>query len=278
MITTMSVQGIQVEEKVLKSLKKRFRGQTSSLFNGLVFYVNGYTEPPQNELREMVVQHGGKFVFQQNSSVTHVVASQLSNTKMGKLKPNDRVVSPQWVLDSIEHGKLLPTSKYDIQQKNASSHHHFSTMAKESKGSDEIVEDEDDFLVDDDFMKEVEDSIKAYESAKGGRKIEKEKEKEKEEEQEEEESVEPTKTSKDPNFLQHYFRTSRLHHLSAWRTQFQEGLAEELARETMELSKSKSGGGGNSNRLPIIMHVDMDCFFASVGGVFRLLRLHFSKF
>ena len=36
-------------------------------------------------------------------------------------------------------------------------------------------------------------------------------------------------TSKDPHFLEHFYAQSRLHHLSAWRTAFQEQLYDEIA-------------------------------------------------
>jgi hypothetical protein len=63
------------------------------------------------------------------------------------------------------------------------------------------------------------------------------------------------KTSKDPNFLKEYFAHSRLHHLSAWRSAFQEELAEEFYKEMMsDVSKEKEEVQHKQHE-PIILHV-----------------------
>ncbi|KAL2854443.1 hypothetical protein BJY01DRAFT_257906 [Aspergillus pseudoustus] len=64
-----------------------------------------------------------------------------------------------------------------------------------------------------------------------------------------------------PEFLQQYYRESRLHHLSTWKAE----LKAQLQSQAQEKSRSQSA---RKNLAPgarrYIMHVDFDCFFAAV--------------
>jgi hypothetical protein len=64
-----------------------------------------------------------------------------------------------------------------------------------------------------------------------------------------------TMTSASPGFIANYFASSRLHHLSTWKSD----LIDFVGREMAQKKPSKI------DSVPrVIMHVDMDCFFASV--------------
>jgi DNA repair protein REV1 len=60
-----------------------------------------------------------------------------------------------------------------------------------------------------------------------------------------------------PNFIQNYFGSSRLHHISTWKNDLKEFVLDHLSSKP---APSKE----NVNQGSIIMHVDMDCFFASI--------------
>ncbi len=201
-----------------------------SLFRGLCFYVNGHTEPSQNELRELVCQHGGHFVYHHaGSEVTHVLANQLSNTKLVKLKPTDHVISPQWVLDCIAKGRRLPESRYEIARSGADGGDLRAMVANAAASAPSAPE--------------------ALPPAPGSAVAVKKEHK--------------AMDANDPDFLKQFFAMSRLHHLSAWRTAFQEELADELGvidTNSSQYRKRERAEGDYS----VIMHVDMDCFFASV--------------
>lgn len=49
--------------------------------------------------------------------VTHVICTELSGTKRDSFKDHDRmkIVSPQWILDSIKFGEKLPEYEYLIK-------------------------------------------------------------------------------------------------------------------------------------------------------------------
>lgn len=85
---------------------------------GMVFYINGATLPTMDELHEMIHRNGGGTRHQETKDVTHVITNQLSRTKLTELKPTDRALRPEWIVDSIAHGRLQAYSKYDIRNTN----------------------------------------------------------------------------------------------------------------------------------------------------------------
>ncbi|KAF9539314.1 deoxycytidyl transferase [Mortierella hygrophila] len=69
------------------------------IFEGVIVYVNGYTDPPI---------HGGEFTqFLSKSKITHIIASNLTQSKMKEFR-NYKVAKPEWVTESVKANKLLP--------------------------------------------------------------------------------------------------------------------------------------------------------------------------
>jgi DNA repair protein REV1 len=65
----------------------------------------------------------------------------------------------------------------------------------------------------------------------------------------------------DPNFLEQYYRESRLHHLSTWKADLKSQL-QALASERTSTQKAKQKRSPGSRRY--VLHVDFDSFFAAV--------------
>lgn len=63
-----------------------------------------------------------------------------------------------------------------------------------------------------------------------------------------------------PHFIQHYFKQSRLHHLSTWKADLCE-----FVGDVMQNSQRIHRVSSTTDFPRVIMHVDMDCFFVSVG-------------
>ena len=74
-------------------------------------------------------------------------------------------------------------------------------------------------------------------------------------------------TTANPDFIQRYYATSRLHFLSTWKNEIIARLRTERASlppdHPLAVGASSSSSRGRHGN-PVIMHVDMDCFFASV--------------
>ncbi|KAJ1722888.1 deoxycytidyl transferase, partial [Coemansia erecta] len=89
-------------------------GDTDMMFSGVVFHINGYTQPSHYELKRMLVAHGGRFLhYLAKSEVTHIVASSLTLSKERALA-GYRVVRPEWVVDSVRAGRRLAWEKYAL--------------------------------------------------------------------------------------------------------------------------------------------------------------------
>ena len=70
-------------------------------------------------------------------------------------------------------------------------------------------------------------------------------------------------THEDPNFMETFFRASRLHYIGTWKHRY-EAFLEDLP-PAPKLPAPRGGPGGER----VILHVDMDCFFASVAALGR---------
>ncbi|XP_004343692.2 hypothetical protein CAOG_06968 [Capsaspora owczarzaki ATCC 30864] len=86
----------------------------SSVLAGVRVYVDGYTTPPAAELKHLLWAHGGTYEhYNSKSRVTHIVACNLPDTKLKQLT-NEKVMRPEWIVDSIAQGRLLPEDKYRL--------------------------------------------------------------------------------------------------------------------------------------------------------------------
>lgn len=74
-----------------------------------------------------------------------------------------------------------------------------------------------------------------------------------------------------PNFIQGYFKQSRLHHLSTWKAELLQQVA--TLTEQSKIGKHKPSPvrklKGDETDGRVIMHVDFDCFFISAGLINR---------
>ncbi|KAL1924788.1 uncharacterized protein VTP21DRAFT_4442 [Calcarisporiella thermophila] len=86
------------------------------IFQGLTIHVNGYTKPNHNEIRRLVCEHGGSFQhYLEPSKVTHIVCSNLTPSKQHQFR-NYRVVLPEWITESVKHGRLLSWTRFRLLQ------------------------------------------------------------------------------------------------------------------------------------------------------------------
>ena len=85
------------------------------------------------------------------------------------------------------------------------------------------------------------------------------------------------KDAKDEKFLGEFYNNSRLHHISTMGASFKEYVNELRSKHNGDFSKARSklksrnlnnlqtGNNRTSKNGKLIMHIDMDCFFVSVG-------------
>ncbi|KAI0689819.1 hypothetical protein BC835DRAFT_1548803 [Cytidiella melzeri] len=88
----------------------------TGIFRGLQIYINGWTEPSVQELRQMILQHGGIFhaYLDRKSLVTHVLTCSLTPAKIREFK-HMKVATPNWLVKSVEAGVLLPWYEFKYE-------------------------------------------------------------------------------------------------------------------------------------------------------------------
>ncbi|XP_019749983.1 DNA repair protein REV1 [Hippocampus comes] len=97
--------------------REKQKDNPSNIFSGVAIYVNGYTEPSADELRRLMMLHGGQFhTYYSRSKTTHIIANNLPNSKIQELR-GEKVIKPGWITDSIKAGQLLPYLHYQLYAK-----------------------------------------------------------------------------------------------------------------------------------------------------------------
>ena len=94
-------------------------GDTSTsppqLFRGVRVWINGYTDPPVDELKLLMGRGGGVVDHYLSSAVTHIVATNLPDSKIKQIREMRRwmpVVTPAWVVHSAAAGRLLDVASF----------------------------------------------------------------------------------------------------------------------------------------------------------------------
>lgn len=107
----------KLEEQFHSDAAKQKDGTASAIFSGVAIYVNGYTDPSAEELRNLMMLHGGQYhVYYSRSKTTHIIATNLPNAKIKELK-GEKVIRPEWIVESIKAGRLLSSVPYQLYTK-----------------------------------------------------------------------------------------------------------------------------------------------------------------
>ncbi|KAI5643328.1 impB/mucB/samB family domain-containing protein [Phthorimaea operculella] len=259
----------------------------SNIFCGVSIFVNGYTIPSADELKALMASHGGVYHTYQRTD-DFIIASNLPDTKVKKMSLA-KVVKPEWITDSIASNRLLDYREY-LLYRNSRAQQTLNFKIPKTDSDDNLKEeyscDQDssvrsvtnaealktetniDVSVDEKPIKRTEDSsedktiVAASSHAASSGHIK--------------EAM--TKTAADPNFISEFYNNSRLHHISQLGATFKQYVND--LRENSDFVfpmrkslKERIGAlNGTTNLSPLtfergktIMHIDMDCFFVSVG-------------
>ncbi|AQK66525.1 DNA repair protein REV1 [Zea mays] len=308
------------------------------LFDGVSIFVDGFTVPSSQELKEIMLNNGGRFVnYFSRHTVTHIVCSNLPDSKMKNLRAFSRglpVVKPAWVVDSLAENRLLNCAPYQINQNSSSSRKQMKLSSFFSEKQNEIChkgeqnnqnkdiefqpssaqegsqyqsgdcESEasmDTLELSKDSLSSDEQKASAFEERESGDFTVDEGEYDYEtacsesrndtdgnlgvpqspnaksrcsnlfstrstgshlslslEKSAAKPSGRPHSTLTDPNFVENYFKYSRLHFIGTWRNRYRKRFSNLLEAKGIKLSADHSG------KKKTIIHIDMDCFFVSV--------------
>ncbi|GBP67440.1 DNA repair protein REV1 [Eumeta japonica] len=266
--------------------------QTSNIFQGIGVYVNGYTNPSADEIKTLMSKHGGVYHTYQKPN-DFVIASNLPDTKVKKLK--GIVVKPEWITESIAATHLLDYRNYMLFNNNTKSQPKLDFI-KSTNEQNQIDPNCNKSLKTgiEDLHNKISKSLSKNENNVencsiqniGSNKDKKTVQRlsisteinQIEESYSKENATNNVKTAVDPNFLSEFYNNSRLHHISQLGAQFKQYVNELRessnfkfpARTQLRSNKTTSKIVPNYTEInfkgeKVIMHIDMDCFFVSVG-------------
>ncbi|KAI9145826.1 hypothetical protein BKA69DRAFT_1045779 [Paraphysoderma sedebokerense] len=262
------------------------------IFNGLRIHINGYTDVSLQELKSIILRYGGEYehYYSKSDVYSPLLLHSISTD----------VVKPDWILDCVKHMTLLPWWQYRLIEDRLPSQKQL-TFAKPNLQESRNQESQStaislavpaDFTISDSPPADLLASVTAVSNDANvdtgalSFNLSNSSEPNKPEHDDslqtaaserpispnqtmdsEQQSINPDlrsewarkNTSIAPDFLSKFFAQSRLHHLSAWK--------QELKAITSPIRKSlaaKSALRRTSRTTKTIMHIDMDCFFASV--------------
>ncbi|KAM0849749.1 hypothetical protein ACQ4PT_053545 [Festuca glaucescens] len=111
-----------------------------ALFAGVSIFVDGFTVPSSQELKEIMLNNGGRLVnYFSRHTVTHIICTHLPESKMRNMRAFSKglpVVKPAWVVDSLAENRILSSIPYQIS-------HHSSSSRKQMKLSAFFSEKQD---------------------------------------------------------------------------------------------------------------------------------------
>nr|XP_044250416.1 DNA repair protein Rev1 [Drosophila takahashii] len=237
----------------------------SDLFQGISIFVNGLTNPSADELKRIMMVHGGTLNHYERSHTTFTIASVLPDVKVRNMNLS-KFIGAQWVVDCLAKGKIVDYKPYLLftNQKTSQPRLNFGKKAETSVNESKMeVDPAKDELGG--ILKELQQAVVAPSPEK-------------------EASLSETKitnlsntsnsstarTAADPNFLSEFYKNSRLHHIATLGAGFKQYVCQ-LRQDhgsqgfpKRELLKSlQKSHRMSSDRF--VMHIDMDCFFVSVG-------------
>lgn len=285
----MNAKIAKLEEQFSHRINKE-ENQVSHIFNGVSIYVNGYTTPSADELKTLMSVHGGIYHTYQRSN-DYVIASNLPDTKVKNMSLS-RIVRPEWITDSISSNRLLDYREYLLfRNPRGQSRLNFNKVEKnlidESKADCDISIKKS--ILEDPLEKDLECLGDEGNSHLVAGAIKREILTEKSvilkplipntnQVHDLKKSDHGPKTAVDPNFISEFYNNSRLHHISQLGACFKQHVNElreksefvfpgrsDLKQRILALNSSNNLSPLNFEKGKSIMHIDMDCFFVSVG-------------
>ncbi|XP_047344596.1 DNA repair protein REV1 isoform X1 [Vespa velutina] len=281
----MEAKKAKLEEQFNEEAKKEYE-DASNLFQGIAIFVNGYTDPTADELRRLMMAHGGIYHHYMRPKITsHIIASNLPYSKIIMYKKAQcpiPICKPEWITDSIKAGKVLNYENYLLLTDCIGSQPqlNFKVCDKKQNVNNDMKENNT-------IQSTVESTILNIATTSEDLN------------QNSNNFLNPTKikgtalSSKNAEFISEFYNNSRLHHIATMGATFKDYINElrdksdgkfpglEQLKKLKEfkqnsqhsndsyLSDEMFSSQENRNTIikqePVIMHVDMDCFFVSVG-------------
>uniref|UniRef100_A0A182P507 BRCT domain-containing protein n=1 Tax=Anopheles epiroticus TaxID=199890 RepID=A0A182P507_9DIPT len=94
------------------------------VFYALTITSTGLTAAKKNEIKELIESHGGNYVGSFKSETTDILILEKTGTDSAKfrgaIRCNKECLTPEWVVDSVANGYVLPVREYEVKSMKAS--------------------------------------------------------------------------------------------------------------------------------------------------------------
>ncbi|KAH8415710.1 hypothetical protein KR222_010654 [Zaprionus bogoriensis] len=234
----------------------------SNLFAGVSIFVNGLTNPSADELKRIMMVHGGTFHHYERPHTNFIIASNLPDVKVRKMDTS-KIISAQWVVDCVDQKRLLDYKPYLLYTNQKTTQPRLN-FGKSKSGNNSTMDAEYDALQLQlgGILKELQHVV-ATSPDKNSSNL----------------SVTSTtassnstaaKTAVDPAFLGEFYKNSRLHHIATLGAGFKQYVCELRQAHGNQSFPKRAELRLQQQQMPLaaqryVMHIDMDCFFVSVG-------------
>lgn len=110
----------QQNEQIREALRSRNNPMRTELFKGISINVNGRTQPTADELKRLILLNGGDYhPYYRYQTTKFMIATNLSMARIKNLRPDDRIVKPEWITDSIKAKCILPYQDYQLFEESS---------------------------------------------------------------------------------------------------------------------------------------------------------------
>lgn len=255
----------------------------TNLFAGISIFVNGLTNPSADVLKRIMMTHGGVYHAYHRSSTTFVIASNLPDVKIRQIT-SARIISSQWVVDCLSEKRILDYSKYLLYTTAKESQPKISFKAVENFAKFEPIKQPEPTAIEPiqkveaktvriDFVRNLEILNVAIQNNDKRQVVTLSPEPNDKNTTKIENKKNVACTAINSNFLTEFYNNSRLHHIATLGTSFKNHILKlrEQHNGTFPMREQLRQKFNNipSESIPssakVIMHIDMDCFFVSVG-------------
>ncbi|CAA3026417.1 Hypothetical predicted protein [Olea europaea subsp. europaea] len=123
----------QQNEQIRDALRQRHSAMRTDLFKGISINVNGRTQPTADELKRIILLNGGEYhPYYRYQQTKFMIATNLSTARIKNLRPDDKIVKPEWIVDSAKANCILPYQDYQLFAENGNSTNDVITLDSDS--------------------------------------------------------------------------------------------------------------------------------------------------
>lgn len=85
----------------------------SDLFAGISIFVNGLTTPSADELKRIMMTHGGVYhAYYRSGATTFIIAEQLPDVKIRAMRASRTIIRADWVVECVRQMRIVDYARY----------------------------------------------------------------------------------------------------------------------------------------------------------------------